>query len=257
MSPRISEKLKRLFRPRGKFSASDFDNPPLPDEDLVVIGDIHGRLDLLDDIMDEIARKAPNHRLVFVGDYIDRGPSSKEVLLRLADLPDAPVFLMGNHETMMLEFLGDPVSKGLRWLKHGGLATLDSFGISLDDSTDSAGIMDAQARLAETLSGETADWLGSLRSYWQSGNLVVTHAGPDPQLPMDAQDQESFLWGHQRFLRDERNDQLWVAHGHWIVDQPTCARGRIAVDIGAWRTGKLAAAILTRNGDVEFIKVHK
>ena len=257
LSPRLSEKLKNLFRARVKFSAADFENPPLPTEDIVVIGDIHGRLDLLQKILAEIADKAPDHRLVFVGDYVDRGPSSKDVLVLLAESPNAPVFLMGNHEVMMLEFLTDPESKSVRWLRHGGLATLDSFGISLDETADLASILDAHARLKAALSDGTEDWLRSLAMYWQSGNLVVTHAGPDPQLSIELQDKESFLWGHQRFLRDERKDGLWVAHGHWIVDQPTCSKGRIAVDIGAWRTGKLAAACLTQDGDVEFIKVHE
>lgn len=257
MSLRISEKLKRLFRASGRFSAADFENPPLPDEDIVVIGDIHGRLDLLEKILDEIVQEHPDHRLVFVGDYIDRGPSSKEVLMLLRGLPGAPIFLMGNHEVMMLDFLKDPSSNSARWLRHGGLATLQSFGISLDETADITQIADAHAKLQTILSDGTEDWLKSLSLSWKSGNVVVTHAGPDPKLSMDMQEDESFLWGHPRFLRDARADSLWVTHGHWIVEKPTCANGRIAVDIGAWRTDKLAAARLDQNGAIEFIQVHE
>lgn len=225
----------------------------MPEVDVAVIGDLHGRADLLEQMLTMLAKEASEAQVLCVGDYVDRGPDSKAVLQRLRSHSGNMICLLGNHEVMMLDFLEDPVEHGGRWLRNGGVTTLASFGINLDEGLGRAELLKARDALQAELGDGTRDWLDGLPIYWQSGNLLVTHAGPDPKLPIDRQDEASFLWGHNRFLRDARNDDLWVAHGHWIKDRGTCASARIAVDTGAWTTGKLTAAFIQKDGSVRFI----
>ena len=163
------------------------------------------------------------------------------------------VCICGNHEAMMLEFLDDPIAKGGRWLRNGGEQTLASYGITLNEDSTVDQVVTARQHLQAALLDGSETWLRSLPLSWTSGNLMVTHAGPDPDEPTEGQDDKVFLWGHSRFLRAPRNDGLWVAHGHWIRDKPICADGRINVDTGAWATGRLTAALIGTDGTVRFI----
>ena len=153
----------------------------------------------------------------------------------------------------MLDFLEDPVENGVRWLRNGGVETLASYGIVLDHSSSADQVSTAAENLHRLLSDGTLHWLQSLPLYWKSENLLVTHAGPDPAIPLEGQSEQVFLWGHNRFLCSERRDGLWVAHGHWICERANIGDGRIAVDTGAWRTGRLSAALIAPSGSVGFI----
>lgn len=242
----------RLSRQRP--AAGDGEYPRLcPDTAVAIVGDIHGRADLLDRILAKISDRAPGAVVVFVGDYVDRGPDSRAVIDRLRGLSGA-ICLRGNHETMLIEFLDDPIECGGRWVRNGGSQTLASYGIELDENSGSADVLAARQNLARALGDGTEDWLRALPLTWSSGNLLVTHAGPDPAAPIEGQEDRVFLWGHSRFLRDRRSDGLWVAHGHWIRDRPSCTDGRISVDTGAWHTGHLSAALIAPNGQVEFAR---
>ena len=227
-------------------------NRPCPEIDLAIVGDLHGRADLLASMLKLLERRAPDAKKIFVGDYIDRGPHSKETIEILRGLADAE-FLCGNHEVMLLEFLDDPISFGGRWLRNGGTATLASYGISLDMEANAVEIQAARDQLKSHLSDGTEQWLRALPLSYASGNMVVTHAGPDPSQPIQGQQDDVFLWGHQRFLRDARTDGIWVAHGHWIRPKPECANGRIAIDTGAWKSDKLTAALASPGGTVKFV----
>ena len=246
MIAKISGKSGRLAKP-------DENNPIVPKEDVAIIGDIHGRLDLLNRLIQRIQKTAPNTKLVFVGDYVDRGPSSRGVLdfLRCLDAP--AVFLKGTHEAMLLDFVDNPIQHGRQWLRNGGSETLASFGISLDESSSALMVRNAGDKLSAELSDGTEAWLRALPLFWRTGNLVVNHAGPDPKKSVRDQDEKSFLWGHNRFLRDARTDGIWVAHGHWIQDRPACRNGRISVDTGAYFSGKLTAAIVSCDGSIRFL----
>jgi serine/threonine protein phosphatase 1 len=237
----------------GGRAPSDSNNPISPDQDTVVVGDIHGRFDLLENLLRKIEAKVPNAKLVFVGDYVDRGPSSRDVLGYLSGLGELAICLMGNHERMLLDFLDDPMENGRRWLRNGGAQTLTSYGISLDETASVSEVQGARDRFDEQLSGGTETWLRARPLIWKTGNVLVTHAGPDPKLSIAMQEEESFLWGHNRFLRDERSDGLWVAHGHWIQDRALCRDGRISVDTGAFHTNHLSAAIISTDGTVKFL----
>lgn len=238
-----------------KGSGPSPDNYPLlcPEIPLAIIGDIHGRADLLDKILANVSQEAPKARSVFVGDYVDRGPQSAAVLTRLRSLSGA-VCIRGNHETMLLEFLENPIETGGRWLRNGGSQTLASYGIELAENSGLDEIQAAQQELKQVLADGSEKWLRGLPLFWRSGNLLITHAGPDPAKSIKAQDDKNFLWGHPRFLRDERSDGLWVAHGHWVRDRPDVSNGRINVDTGAYKTGRLTAALVSKDGQIKFIQ---
>lgn len=230
------------------------ENQPCPEMKIAVVGDIHGRFDLLENLLRKLRSKEPDATLVFVGDYVDRGPKSRNVLQLLQKLPPPVCCLMGNHEAMLLDFLDDPIENGARWLRHGGIETLNSFDISVTIETSATSIRNAHAELSEKLADGTEAWLRSLPLIWKSGNVVVTHAGPDPSKPIDQQENQSFLWGHKRFLRELRTDGIWVAHGHWITNKATSRKGRVAVDTGAYQSNILTAAILSPDSKVRYLE---
>ncbi|CUH80839.1 Serine/threonine-protein phosphatase 2 [Tritonibacter multivorans] len=220
---------------------------PCPGQTIAVVGDIHGRVDLLQAFPD----LGHIDQLIFVGDYIDRGDFSAEVLLTLKELPEA-ICLMGNHEEMMLSFIDDPATYGPRWLRHGGVQTLASFGIGgITDTASPDRLGAARDALVEAMGPALLDWLRALPSFWQTGNVAVTHAGADPSRPMAQQDTAALRWGHPNFEKTRRDDGLWVVHGHTIVPVPTLTPGRINVDTGAYATGRLTAARIS-DADITF-----
>lgn len=238
--------MKLLSRSFSKSSPELFD-APRPDQTIAVVGDIHGRADLLDKLLTRLDKRHPDALKIFVGDYIDRGPESQKVLHRLRSLPGA-VCLRGNHEEMLIDFLSDPSRNARLWLHNGGRETIASFGIDL-----AADLPEVQEALLKRLSDGTVDWLRGLPLLWRSGNLLVCHAGPDPAEPVEKQPPNVFTWGHGRFLRDRRTDGLWVAHGHWVQERAQVFPGRIAVDTGACFTGRLTAALIRPVGRVAFL----
>ena len=170
--------------------------PICPERATYVIGDIHGRADLLVDLLEQIdahvrVNNIDTHDLVFVGDYIDRGSQSAKVLKHCHSCCKSPrqaVGLMGNHERMMLDFLQAPEAAGPRWLRHGGVQTLESFGIEgVSARSDSDALAKAAKALESTIGPKMLGWLRALPLDWISGNVVVTHAALDPDLPLTAQ----------------------------------------------------------------------
>ena len=250
---RLANLFARVTKPLKHAQAIGNFDPPRVKQPVAVVGDIHGRLDLLDLLLDKLANQASGAKLVFVGDYVDRGPDVRAVIDRLRALGDDAVCLKGNHEAMLLEFLDDPIELGGRWLRNGGDRTLASYGITLRENSSVDEVRAASSALRIALADGAESWLRGLPLFWQSGTLLVTHAGPDPALPIKGQKDEVFFWGHDRFLRNPRSDGIWVAHGHWIRERPSCIDGRIAVDTGAWTTGRLTAAVIGVDGSVKFV----
>ncbi|WP_353348216.1 metallophosphoesterase family protein [Aquicoccus sp. SU-CL01552] len=227
--------------------------PIAPDRAFCVIGDIHGRADLLLELGEKVAGLALGLPMVFVGDYIDRGDQSAEVLRLLhaawSDNPEGVHCLMGNHEAMCLAFLDDPEKAGPRWMRHGGLQTLASFGIGdVGEVSSGATYVRARDALALAMGDPLIEWMRGLPLRWSSGNVTVVHAGADPARPLDAQDSRTLLWGHRDFISTPRDDGQWVVHGHTIVDAPLAEAGRIAIDTGAYATGTLTAALCDESG---------
>jgi len=225
------------------------------DKPFYAIGDVHGCFDQMQNALERIdadieAHSVDDPRVVLLGDYVDRGKHSAQVLDFLITLtrnePDAVICLKGNHEQMMLDFLDDPKGSGTRWLRYGGEETLASFGIAPpEDADDIEALYETSEELHEALPDGAEAWLRTLPLQWQSGNLHCVHAAMDPgRSPLD-QSQKTLLWGHPEFLSQDREDATWVVHGHTVVDTPTWERGRVSLDTGCYFTGILTAAAFT------------
>lgn len=218
---------------------------------LCIVGDLHGRLDLLEQMLARIAAEpdAAQARCIFVGDMIDRGPDSLGVLRRLHGLntenPAQAICLMGNHERMMLDFLEDPARHGPRWIAAGGAETLASAGIAAWGRTP---VEVLAAQLHSVLGPQMLAWLADLPLWWQAPGIGVTHAGADPALDLAAQPEARLLWGARGTRARARSDGMWIAQGHDIVARARIAEGRIMTDTGAWRSGLLSAAWIDTQG---------
>lgn len=229
--------------------------PPHPVRPICIIGDVHGCAGLLEGLLLLIGNEpgATEARLIFVGDLIDRGPDSAAVMARVRQLveyaPDRVICLMGNHERMMLDFLDAPI-EATRWLRHGAVETLASLGVQGRAEGDSpeARLQSLADTLRKTLADGMEDWLRGLPLWWREGDLAVVHAGADPNLPIEAQTAHTLVWGHRDFMQTPRQDGIWVAHGHIVVETACAEAGRIAVDTGAWESGRLSAAWLDADG---------
>jgi serine/threonine protein phosphatase 1 len=228
---------------------------PRPDPPVCVVGDVHGRADLLEILLDRIAAEpGPGAaRIVFAGDLIDRGPASAAVLARVQGLVRAgrAAAVMGNHEAMLLDFLDAPGASGPRWMANGGDATLASFGLSpwaRGPDGGGGGMAALAGGLRRAMPAGQEAWLRALPAFWRAGDLAVCHAGADPARAIEAQDRAVLLWGHRDFGRRPRADGLWIAHGHVIRPGVEARAGRIATDTGAFATGRLSAAWIDRDG---------
>lgn len=223
---------------------------PPPDTRIYAVGDVHGRADLLADLQTLIVKdadKAAQSRrvVVYLGDYVDRGPDSAGVLDRLIGQPLAgfeEVFLMGNHEEFLLDFLSDP-SVGPVWLRNGGDATLSSYGIDVteDDTRDWAAVSE---RLRQVLPAAHLAFLETLGVSHREGDYFFAHAGIRPGVSLDKQDEEDLLWIREPFLDAAETHEVVVVHGHTTVEAAEVHDNRIAVDTGAVWSGRLTAAIL-------------
>ncbi len=239
--------LSRLFR---SFSSAASAPLPRPGCIVEVIGDIHGRADLLE----ALGPPETGAIRVTLGDYVDRGPASRRVLeyLHARNTSDGWVCLRGNHEEMFLGFLENP-EKAYRWLRYGGAQTLESFGLpGLSDTSEPADLRAAAKHVRAALPFDPVRWLRGLPAIRTFGTLTVVHAGLDPFLPLDAQSEQAALWGHPEFGMMPRQDGQWVVHGHTVVKKPL-VRGRvISIDTGAWSTGHLTLVRVAPEGDISF-----
>jgi serine/threonine protein phosphatase 1 len=167
------------------------------------VGDIHGALGKLRDLIARCERDAAGEpaTFVFLGDYIDRGPDSRGVIEHLmglqARLAGNAIFLMGNHEAIVLEAVENSMSVG-HWLMQGGDKTLESYGVSSP----------------RNLPRQHLTWLRSLRLSYDDGRRMFVHAGVDPEKPLDDQHDDDLLWIREPFLSDARNYGRLIVHGH-------------------------------------------
>lgn len=242
-------------------------DPPQPEAPVAILGDVHGRADLLEMMLEKLAahEQAQDMRIILTGDLIDRGPNTAQVLAQMRALNERPtpfamcLPLMGNHERMALDFLADPVQGGPRWLASGASATLASFGLAMPHSRTKGQHRDAvltglRDSLAAAMGRGLQDWLTARPLFWHEDSLFVSHAGADPARPLNAQPEATLLWDRSGKDRKIRADGVWVAQGHLILPQPIAKAGRILVDTGAWRSNCLSAAVLS-DGGLEFVQV--
>jgi len=213
-----------------------------------VIGDVHGRLDLLEDLLAKIhaeMQHRPSRKtlLVFVGDLIDRGPSSSEVIERLRTYRRPgiqPVFLLGNHEEVLLRIVGGDESLIASWLQFGGLQCLESYGVDVSKLRGrSAQQVIEIARAA--IPANHVEFLESFIDSCRFGDYLFVHAGIRPGVELELQSQADMRWIREPFLFDDTDHGFIVVHGHTISEEVEDRPNRIGIDTGAYRTGILTA----------------
>lgn len=215
---------------------------------IYAIGDIHGRADLLAEITaridDDLRRRPIPHAVeVYLGDYIDRGPDSKDVIDQLAVrlVRNNAVCLRGNHESFLEEFLRDPAAIH-HWVELGALPTLASYGVSLHTGATTA--FDLQQALIHAFPRTHELFLQCLRDSFRCGDFLFVHAGIRPGIPLSQQNPEDLRWIRDEFLASTRDHGVMVVHGHTPVLHPELRANRINIDTGAWRSGVLTCVAI-------------
>ncbi|MBM9594037.1 metallophosphoesterase [Roseitranquillus sediminis] len=225
---------------------------PDPGHRLYVVGDVHGRHDLLGALLPRLADDASRQSdgrepwLVLLGDLVDRGDHTRETLeIAMAAQAEWPrmVVLRGNHEAALLDFLERP-GDGAAWLGFGGRQTLASYGVPVPASQPEANELRAASAALSAAMGAHVAFLERTVSLWRSGDVICAHAGIDPGLPLDAQPEKATLWGRSPFLESGPPSGLRVVHGHWDDPEPVVTPARLCLDTGAYYTGRLTAARL-------------
>jgi serine/threonine protein phosphatase 1 len=230
-------------------------DPQIPNENcrLYVIGDIHGRLDLLDRMAVAIERDIADHGsnalTITLGDYVDRGPASRSVLDRLIcnPFPTPHVALKGNHEQLFEAFLSNP-SIADHWRRLGGLETLHSYGVPVKDIMIGRNYEEASARLRAILPPSHVRFLQSLRTSFSHGRYFLCHAGVRPGVPLERQSDQDLMWIRDEFLNSAMDFGKIVVHGHTPTEEPQVWPNRINIDTGAFTTGRLTCVILDEQG---------
>ena len=213
------------------------------------IGDIHGCLHELDTLLAKIVDDAIDFvgekKIVFLGDYIDRGPDSKQVLDRLVTPTEGfkSSYILGNHDQTLLDFLEDPsVFRG--WRDFGGRETLMSYGVTPPRFDNDDAYAQARDSLRSVIPQSHLDWLRSLQYSVTIGSYYFVHAGVRPGVPLDRQAPEDQLWIRDEFLLSKGDYGAVVVHGHTPTEEPVRLSNRIGVDTGVYATAKLTAAVL-------------
>jgi serine/threonine protein phosphatase 1 len=212
---------------------------------IYAVGDVHGRLDLLTALHERIRRDAasrPCERMVevFLGDYIDRGPWSRQVidwLLATAAVGGERVCLLGNHEDMLLKVLDDPLVMEA-WLYNGGLDTLRSYGVAAEMHVSDP-LAHMRDGLIAALPAAHAAFVRGLPRTSAFGGYLFVHAGLSPDRPPDRQDPDDLVWIREPFLSSDADFGLVVVHGHTPCATPEVRPNRINIDTGAFFTGRL------------------
>ena len=239
--------IKSLWR------ALQGEKPQVPEGHRVyAIGDIHGRLDLLKALHAIIAEDAAgvpdrSKTIIYLGDYIDRGLESRGVieLLISSSLEDmTPVYLLGNHEATLLNFLDDHRAGG-SWLQFGGDATLYSYSVPLTDPlSNQRTLIEAQLNLRENLPETHLAFLRGLETHYQIGGYFFAHAGIRPGVSIEKQTTQDLIWIREEFLDSTANHGVTVVHGHSISLQVEDLPNRINIDTGAYASNVLTCLVL-------------
>lgn len=213
-----------------------------------VVGDVHGRLDLLKELLSKIHSEideAPPAKclLVFVGDLIDRGPNSAQVVERLRTYSRSgveTVFLLGNHEEVLLRILAGESDLVPQWLWFGGSECLASYGLN-PDQVAGANDDEALALVRAAIPQKHVEFLESFSDSYRFGDYLFVHAGVRPGIELDCQSEADLRWIREPFLSDKRDHGFVVVHGHTISHSVEVRPNRIGIDTGAYRTGILTA----------------
>lgn len=215
-------------------------------------GDVHGCDDLLRRLLPAItddAKRGSIERMVLVGlgDYIDRGPNSRvciELLLREAELWRETVFLRGNHEQTLLDFIENPERIAPMWFEFGGTEFMKSYGIDIGSRKHEIDFRMVRGQLVRSVPLEHLRFVQRTLLHYEIGDYFFVHAGVRLNTPLSAQVAEDFLWIRNGFSdRDDPFEKV-VVHGHTPVELPFLGRHRINLDTGAYATGRLTCIAL-------------
>jgi serine/threonine protein phosphatase 1 len=245
---------------------------------IYAIGDIHGRADLCDRLHqaireDAAARTSARRVVVYLGDYLGRGPEARRVIDTLLENPlpgFESIYLRGNHEDQFLRMLDGDVESGRHQLTYGGQQTLASYGISspqdagisarevealrqrdiaagwgdLASGVSDREIEELQQEMARRLPPDHVDFLRALRVSHREGDYLFVHAGIRPGTPVAEQAPRDMIWIRKRFLESDDDFGVVVVHGHTVSEEPVVRHNRIGIDTGAYATGRLTAVVL-------------
>jgi serine/threonine protein phosphatase 1 len=219
-----------------------------------VIGDVHGCLHELDQLLSRVEaelreRPAARTSIVFLGDLIDRGPASAQVLERLRTYSPARAsthFIMGNHEEVMLRVLSGEADLLPNWLRFGGAETLRTYGI--DPREIRRLPSDELVRhLNSAVPAEHVEFLETFADSIRFGSYLFVHAGIRPGVDLAEQSQSDLRWIREPFLGDSTDHGFVVVHGHTITNEVEINPNRIGIDTGAFCTGTLTALAIEGN----------
>ena len=216
---------------------------------IYAVGDIHGRADLLDDLVqridDDMSRRPIEYPVeVYLGDYIDRGSESKAVIDILCQrlVHRLAVCLRGNHEAILEDFLSDP-DVVHDWMRLGGLKTLASYGVPVDPYTQLVPAA-LQRAFVHALPRTHQLFLQCLRNHFICGDYLFVHAGIRPGIRLEHQVQDDLIWIRSEFLQSTADHGWMVVHGHTPVTHPQVCSNRINIDTGAVFSGTLTCLVL-------------
>lgn len=226
----------------------------IPDDiRLYVVGDIHGRVDLLRRLHQKISQDSDllgsdiKRMVVYLGDYIDRGDASKGVIDLLISDPLVgfeSVYLKGNHEAEMEDFLANP-TPGHTWTSYGGMNTALSYrvrvGAKISAEERSKKLRD---ELVKAMPEEHQLFFSGLLFRYQIGDYFLVHAGIRPDVPLDRQSPVDLLWMREPFLSHMPYHEKVIVHGHTISEKPQLCHNRIGLDTGAYYSGNLSCLVL-------------
>ena len=226
---------------------------------IYVVADIHGSHTALRDVLARIdADQSAQQRTVrnvqiFLGDYVDRGPASREVLDLLIARSRSHEILMlkGNHETLFLDFPNNPAILA-NWRQFGGLQTLISYGLKPSINPTPSEQRELAREFLHAVPAEHRALLSEMPTSFSCGDYFFVHAGVRPGIPLKDQKEEDLLWIRQDFLLYEGEFEKFIIHGHTPVKEPEIRSNRINLDTGAYATGKLTCLVI-EGEDVSFI----
>jgi len=222
--------------------------PSVPEDVRVyAIGDLHGRLDLLRQLLDKISidsasRGARRNKIIFLGDYIDRGGDARTLLDFISTGPVdgfETVYLVGNHEDYLLRFMDD-TTIGPQWLKYGGRNTLDNYAITPALAAPGAEDFDGiQEELRRAVPESHLAFLRGLKTWHIEGGYLFVHAGIRPGIPIEQQTRHDLTFSREGFVDCDEDHGYVVVHGHTVHATPEFLPNRINIDTGAFESGTL------------------
>jgi serine/threonine protein phosphatase 1 len=217
---------------------------------IYAVGDIHGRVDLLGKLLARIdtdiaLRPTLRPVYVFLGDYIDRGSSSRETIDRLIEHGETheSIFLKGNHELMAIKCLTDPnLFDG--WMRSGGPETLKSYGVAFKGLANARQIVELQAAFHMALPQAHFRFFRCLKSSFACGDFFFAHAGVKPNVDLSQQKERDLLWIREEFLSSTDDFGKIIVHGHTPTSEIEVRPNRINIDTGAFATGRLTCLVI-------------